>query len=364
VQKMKDDNFNDENLLNNDSFIRWVLYGENAVVWDKFMLLHPERKHDVIRASQVIKDLHQAEAEASFSVDEKHVWARIATTLKEDTQSVNAVTSASEKGKKYRYLAALALFVLAIFVVRHLYLLDRQITYKDLVAHAESTDQLEEVSSKDAASLKVKLPDGSTVTLGRNSKLSYPKQFEKEKRVVFMSGDAFFEVTKDPFRPFYVYANETVTKVLGTSFRITAFDNDKKVTVNVRTGRVSVFKQSRIQTSDPETKGMVLLPNQKVTFDRENESLVKNLTEIPMPIVNEPVSEIKKFEEENISKVFAELERRYGINIIYDQDLMSKCIVSITLQNESLYDNLDVLCKTIEGDFYCHNIRCTLKKIC
>ncbi|WAC14984.1 FecR family protein [Dyadobacter pollutisoli] len=353
---MKDDNFGCESLLNDDSFINWVLYGKDSFVWEEFVLLNPEHKDTIIRASQIIKELHEAEKITPSSADENKVWTRITTTLEAESQEVNASDPAEGRPaegryRKYKLVVSAAFLVLMLFGVWHFYISKNQITYRELVTHAGNVQELKEYINSGELPLKVKLPDGSVVTLSKNSKLSYPKQFEKQKRVVLMSGDAFFEVTKDPFRPFFVYANETITKVLGTSFRITAFDDEKKVTVNVRTGRVSVYKQSRIQTADPETMGLVLLPNQKVTFDRESESLVKNLIEIPVPIVTVPANEKKTFDEVPVSEIFTQLEKRYGIRIIYDQEQISKCIVSMALQNESLYDNLDVICKTIGGSY-------------
>ncbi|CAG5007824.1 hypothetical protein DYBT9275_04134 [Dyadobacter sp. CECT 9275] len=348
---MKDKDFDFEGLLNDDSFINWVLNGIDSSVWEEFVLLNPGHRDTVIKASRTIRELHQAEKITTSSADEKQVWARITSTLDIESREVPASISTERGYRKYKLAAGAAFLVVILLGVWRVYFSKEKITYQELVIHAQNSQELQEYRNSGTLPLKVKLPDGSVVTLSKNSKISYPKQFEKQKRVVLMSGDAFFEVTKDRYRPFYVYANETITKVLGTSFRITAFDHEKKVTVNVRTGRVSVFKQSTIQTADPETMGLVLLPNQKVTFDREKESLVKNLIETPVPIIQVPADEIKKFDEVNVSEIFAELEKRYGIRIIYDQELTSKCILSLTLRAESLYDNLDVICKTIEGSY-------------
>ncbi len=63
-------------------------------------------------------------------------------------------------------------------------------------------------------------------------------------RDVYLSGEAFFEVTKNPDRPFRVFANEIVTKVLGTSFTVRSFENDTTIQVIVRTGKVTVYSQA------------------------------------------------------------------------------------------------------------------------
>ena len=56
-----------------------------------------------------------------------------------------------------------------------------------------------------------------------------------------MKGKAFFDIARDTSQPFVVYANETITKVLGTSFTIKAFEGEKDVEVSVKTGKVAVY---------------------------------------------------------------------------------------------------------------------------
>ena len=87
------------------------------------------------------------------------------------------------------------------------------------------------------------LHDGSTVILEPGGEVRYNEKF-LNTREVYLSGDAFFEVTKDASRPFLVYANEITTKVLGTSFRIKAKQGEKEIVVAVKTGKVSVMANS------------------------------------------------------------------------------------------------------------------------
>ena len=107
-------------------------------------------------------------------------------------------------------------------------------TYAALIKEAKG--ELEEARSTVEKPLVVQLPDGSKVTLSKDSRLSYGKKFDGNKREVFLSGEAFFEVAKNPARPFLVYSNGLITKVLGTSFKITAFEQDTRVVVAVKTG--------------------------------------------------------------------------------------------------------------------------------
>ena len=89
------------------------------------------------------------------------------------------------------------------------------------------------------------MPDESTVELAANSRIAYANNFDSAgTRDVYLSGEAFFKVTKNPCRPFRVFANEIVTKVLGTSFSVRSFEKDTVIQVTVRTGKVSVYSQA------------------------------------------------------------------------------------------------------------------------
>ncbi|MBF4516881.1 FecR domain-containing protein [Flavobacterium sp. ANB] len=83
------------------------------------------------------------------------------------------------------------------------------------------------------------LPDGTRVWLNENSELEYPSKFSPDKRTVTLKGEAFFEVKRDPSRPFIISSGTIKTTVLGTSFNIKAY-GDKEPEVNVRTGKVKV----------------------------------------------------------------------------------------------------------------------------
>lgn len=346
---MNDESLNIEDLLGNDSFINWVLQSEDALFWEEFVRSHPDKKELVEKASKIVLDLHRAEKEAVPVIDEQKLWSRIESSAesREDQVRIKPV-----RRMYLTYLAAACVVLAAAFIVfQTMHTRPQRVTYKELLTHAKVDNQLVEKRNEGTAPMELRLEDGTVITLGKNSKLSYPARFQKQKREVFLSGEAFFNVMKDPSRPFLVYANETVTKVLGTSFEIRAFENGQDVTVHVRTGRVSVYKQSRIQTDDPETTGLVLLPNQKGTFNRDSEVMVKNLVPEPLPIA--PITELKKtrFDEVPATEVFAELEKVYGVQILCDHELLSKCIVSTSIRNESLYDNLDVICRTIGGSY-------------
>lgn len=113
----------------------------------------------------------------------------------------------------------------------------------------------------------VSLSDGSTVWLNTQSELLVPKIFKGHKRNVYFKGEAFFEVAKNPRRPFKVYANGTTTQVLGTSFNLKALDSARIVSLTVVTGEVS------FSLNNNKSKNLILFSGQKGLFDILNGKL-------------------------------------------------------------------------------------------
>lgn len=84
------------------------------------------------------------------------------------------------------------------------------------------------------------LPDGTRLILDAGTVLQYPEQFSKNERVVWLDGEAYFDVVSDSSRPFIIHTNEAKIQVLGTKFNIRSWLDENKVTVAVVTGIVSV----------------------------------------------------------------------------------------------------------------------------
>jgi hypothetical protein len=106
---------------------------------------------------------------------------------------------------------------------------------KDLFGSSKETKFITSSTPRGQKSL-ITLPDGSRVFLNSESSISYPEFFSKDKREISLTGEAFFDVTRDENRPCIIHSGNVVTKVLGTSFNIQAFDG-KDILVTVATGK-------------------------------------------------------------------------------------------------------------------------------
>ncbi|QMW00734.1 FecR domain-containing protein [Spirosoma foliorum] len=225
--------------------------------------------------------------------------------------------------------------------------------YQQLVATAESP--LEEVTNTTFRSQLVMLSDGSSVLLQPNSRISYAKQFNQHtKREIYLTGEAFFEVAKNPEKPFFVYADNLITKVLGTSFTVRA-NGESEVDVIVKTGKVSVFTRSdkeRVEKQQSkQLTGLVLTPNQRVQFDEVGNRLLRSLVDSPT-VLDMPIQQsMFEFGNTPITQVFASLERAYGVEIVFDAEVMKNCYLTASLDDEPLFEKLNMICQTLDAQY-------------
>lgn len=198
-----------------------------------------------------------------------------------------------------------------------------------------------------------RLPDGSTIWLSPHSRLSYLKTFGQENRTVYLSGEATFDVTHNPQKPFLVYANELITKVLGTKFKVKSFEQDKDVVVVVLQGKVTVYRnEGQAQTDNRAEKGVLLLPNQQVMFTRATEHFSKSLVEMPAILSTEIGESLSfEFEEAPIDEVFKKIEKAYGVEIIFNEEVLKNCQLTASLSEESLFEKLDIITQSIGATY-------------
>lgn len=342
-------------------FQSWVRYQRqpDVIFWQNFVKENPFQKSDVVQARALLESVY---LHYKTDIDEAELDEEIQELLnKVRTQKADEAASKNKDDynfwKKsifsnlsvYRVAAVIAVVMGLGFLYHHYNF--RNNSYQRLISGKE----LEEIRNDTKSDKLISLTDGSKVTLRPGSMLSYPGSFVADKREVYLSGEAFFQVSKDSKRPFLVYANELVTKVLGTSFTVNAAHVNAKTTVEVQEGKVSVFKQHDFETSDLkktfQTKGLVLTANQKVVLERENAELLKTLSDRPEIVVKGANAGIFDFTNTPASQVLTDLKSAYQIDIIFDKELLAECPVTALLNKQSLFEKLDIICEVIEARY-------------
>lgn len=338
--------------ISDESFRAWVLENseEDAAFWEQWMLLNTDKRADILESKGILLSIYKAFENVGD------------TEVNLELERLNAQLDESEAQQKvfrwpwpkFFYAAASLLLVFGFFWLNRSREASQQIENRIALAQGTTLKWITKENTTEQQ-MTVNLEDGSTIILQKNSKILYPEKFEKEQRKVILIGEAFFEVAKNPSRPFFVFADKLVTKVLGTSFLIQANEADKTVKVVVKTGKVSVFENTESNldehTNHKKLEGLVLTPNQQVVFDETDKRMVRSLVDSPnllkVPIQNQ----VFEFNNVPISEVFKALEKAYGINIVYDAEVMKNCYLTASLDDEPLFEKLNLICKTLDAKY-------------
>lgn len=178
---------------------------------------------------------------------------------------------------------------------------------------------------------KVTLSDGSTVTLNSGSSLKFPNGFYGDERVVTLTGEAYFEVAKNPLKPFIVHCGEITTRVLGTKFNISAYREDGKIKATLLSGKIRVSQNNMRNTT-------VLLPGQQATIG--NNSIA--VAAVDAEDYTEWHNGTFLFNDEDLSSVMRHLARWYNIDVDYSSLPDRKLYVRIS-KNVNLSDVLRMI---------------------
>jgi hypothetical protein len=354
--------FDISDFIEDEDFIRWVYEKKDSdnYFWETWLNQNPGKHIVVAEARKVLESIKIEQISAISEQEKDYEVDRLMDTIKlasvVDDSKTPVISISGNRNKKWWYVAATFFMGVAI---TSFYLFAKQSRGLEKFSYSTSTVSrhlIENINTSEK-SISLKLPDESVVELAANSRIAYANNFDSsDTRDVYLSGEAFFKVTRNPARPFRVFANEIVTKVLGTSFIVRSFEEDSVIQIKVKTGKVNVYSQSSDKTKKTNTSdqygGIILTPNQEVVYKRQTQYFEKSLLDNPEIItVNNVIEKEMLYEEANLEKVFAQLSKIYGINIVYDNELLKKCTVTADLRNESFYKKLDLICKAIGAQY-------------
>lgn len=321
------------------SYRNWVVTGRDDAGWPQWLEANPGKLALAQEARYLI--LAVGSDAAGVTPDEtdralEQVWLQI----HERESQVRPLKLATW----WRVAAAILIFALGLtWYFARSNSRSKEIALRPQSAIPLASRDIELYNDSKSAKL-VNLEDGSTVILQPGGKLSYPGKFAVEKREVHLSGEAFFEISKNRRRPFLVYTNDIVTEVVGTSFRIKAADDQPEVEVFVKTGEVHV---RQIKTENPQAEKVILLPNQSVSFLKSTNLFEKPETkDIPKRAIEYLNFD---FTDAHIETIFSAIESAYGVTIDYPEEALRNCYLSTSLSDEPLLSKLKIVCESISS---------------
>jgi ferric-dicitrate binding protein FerR (iron transport regulator) len=342
--------------LMDEDFIRWVRFRkkEDNDFWYNWLEQYPE-KHIVITEARSILEIFEKQENPVTESEKQAEITKLIFTIKGNTPKLLPAAKVKHIwfSKKNWYVAAsLFIVILSCFIYFSLSGNTRSGQY-NYTAVTPSKRLIENVNTSEKA-VTLRLPDESEVTLSANSRIAYASDFDSTStRDIYLLGEAIFTVTKNPSRPFRVFANEIVTKVLGTSFVVRSFENDSTIKVTVKSGKVSVYSQSETkETAIPNRLGSIILtPNQELVYQKEKQKFQKTLLNNPLMVVPEEADKKLLYEDTPLELVFDQLGKNYGVNIVFDNDVLKKCTITADLRTVPFYEKLDLICKAIGASY-------------
>ncbi|MFN0254678.1 FecR family protein [Pedobacter ureilyticus] len=226
--------------------------------------------------------------------------------------------------------------------------------FKEAVSYAS----LSTYKNNTAKTVEIVLSDQSVVTLNPGASIDYPNHFAGAKREVFLSGDAFFKISHNPKKPFYVHNKEIIVKVLGTSFYVK--ETSKSAEVAVKNGKVMVKENihASLFGQKKNYSKVLITANQMAAFDTEEKKLQTAIIEKPLPLYEaydlpKPANSIEsqRFYDTPLDKVFEMISKTYGIEIKLNNEGLKKCTFTGDISNKELKEQLSLICQTISGTY-------------
>ena len=179
----------------------------------------------------------------------------------------------------------------------------------------------------------IQLPDGTQVWLNSAGSLTYNPEYNEKERVVYLQGEAYFEVSKDKTRPFIVKTNDISVEALGTKFDVKAYPDDNYVMATLLEGSIRVNSPSQSE---------VIKPNEKLKFTKSGGQFIKSI----LPDVDKNISWVTgqlAFDRERLEDIAKILERMYSIRIRFASKNLRDIRFSGTLKNNNLENVLQLI---------------------
>jgi transmembrane sensor len=297
-----------------------------------FSYIH--RSEQEIQLRQLIKKVYnELKEDASFStfVDEN---GRLVLT---ETQWLSSPV-AENKIKRPALFSKLLVAVSIIIVAGTIWIIKERGVPRN---EQPSLSSLTKKETDRSESKYLLLEDSTKVWLNAASSLEFPDEFDKNKREVFLSGEAFFDVKHADKIPFVIHTGNVSTTVLGTAFNIKAYPGQKNITVSVSRGKVKVTREDGWETT--------LVKGQQVRVGENKKELAEK---------NISVSEVAAwqqgdvvFDDELLADIVADMQRIYNASIRLEDPSLSGLKISTSFRKEiGLEQALQVLCRLTDSE--------------
>lgn len=248
--------------------------------------------------------------------------------------------------RKYLYAISSAAAVLVLIIAGWLY-------YSPGTTSSVPEVKTQNLVAENGSRTRTILPDGSTVWLNAGSHISFNEDFSGKTREVTLDGEAYFDVIKQPQRPFIVHVAGYDIRVLGTAFNVKSYTTDKTLETTLIRGLVQVTKQGKAQQ-----RPILLHPNEKLIVDKFAANTTEKLPDTNEAVANRPANEFKitplnttakeneiietawvynrlEFRGDSFKELAGKLERWYNVKIVFDDEDVQQLNFNGSFENET-----------------------------
>jgi transmembrane sensor len=297
-----------------------------------------------IKNNQEISSWLEQEITASSSTIDNDVQTRMFRNI-ENKIDIKDRTD-SEKQNRFqlnKWIRVAAIFILPLLTAAGTYF---------YMSRNETTPAQLVVAVERGQKANITLPDGSKVWLNSQSKLTYSTNFNVKKRELQLDGEAYFEVTHNPSKPFIVRSNDISVKALGTAFGVKAYNEDKLIS--------SILMKGKVLVTTPDGEA-ILMPNERIMYDKTThkkvQSTVTNATDFTGWIHNE-----LRFEDESLGDIAKTIQRIYNVEVLFASERLKSQRYTGTINNNSLESVLNIISLTSPVAFQINNQQVTLSE--
>ncbi len=361
-----------EEIVPDQDFIHWVLHPdkESDTLWKNYLEQHPDMKNKIRDAAFIVRSLQPVEPEA---IDESLNRVLESVLTAESTRKHRIVVSFM------KYAAGILLILAAgtiYYVAKHtadefpLTAMESQsinkgrIILADGTSHEFDTDRTNirqsacgkvlvnddtlvihsKASGSDRKALnriiipygkrsEITLSDGTHIWLNSGSQISYPAEFRDDTREVYLSGEAYFDVSPDVQKPFIVFTKDIRIRVLGTSFNVSSYSADNITQTVLVNGAVKITQNGLLARS------IEMKPGERVVYNKTHESFNKD--RVNVELYSSWIDGYLIFDNEPTSEIIKRLERIYNQRIIADPGLSAISFSGKLDLQEDIKDVLD-----------------------
>lgn len=330
-----------EDFLIDDDFVNWVLFPDidSNRYWENVMTTNPKVVPLIEQARDILLRI-QIKPHSKMPAGMK---ADLMANIKQYTRHTEVLLT-KNRFANYKLAAWTVAASLLISIGAFLYFQfgEQQQDMYLITENVKENVNKKKITNTATIPLVVLLPDNSTIVLDPQGSIVYDEQGFLKDRVVHLTGEAFFEVERMPQMPFIVRTEHLETKVLGTSFRVSANRQNSAHRVTVNTGLVEV-------KSGNET--LRVSANQEAIYEVNKNELIQEAMREQAPLSKEVVDELFTFQESPLEIVLDALADQYNIAIEIPEEGLAQRTITLSLGDLHLYEKLALICKAVEAKY-------------